>query len=53
MAVSAIEHKAILAAAHTVATLGGEEMILPVDASGTLRLDALDAALARALPSCR
>ena len=47
VAVSAIEHKAILAAAHTVATLGGEEIILPVDASGTLRLDALDAALAR------
>jgi len=47
VAVSAIEHKAILAAAHTVATLGGEEIILPVDAGGTLRLDALDAALER------
>ena len=47
VAVSAIEHKAILAAAHTVATLGGEEIILPVDAGGALRLDALDAALAR------
>ena len=47
VAVSAIEHKAILAAAHTVATLGGEEILLPVDANGSLRLDALDAALAR------
>ncbi len=47
VAVSAIEHKAILAAAHTVATLGGEEIILPVHADGSLQLDALDAALAR------
>jgi len=47
VAVSAIEHKAILAAAHTVATLGGEEIILPVDGNGSLNLDALDAALAR------
>lgn len=47
VAVSAIEHKAILAAAHTVATLGGEEIILPVDGNGSLRLDALDAALTR------
>jgi cysteine desulfurase len=48
VAVSAIEHKAILAAAHTVATLGGDEIILPVDAHGALRLDALDDALTRA-----
>ena len=47
VAVSAIEHKAILAAAHTVATLGGDEIILPVDGNGALQLDALDAALAR------
>lgn len=47
VAVSAIEHKAILAAAHTVATLGGEEIILPVNPDGTLQLAALDAALAR------
>ena len=47
VAVSAIEHKAILAAAHTVATLGGEEILLPVDENGSLRLDALDAALTR------
>jgi cysteine desulfurase len=48
VAVSAIEHKAILAAAHTVATLGGDEIILPVDAHGALRMDALDDALTRA-----
>ena len=45
VAVSAIEHKAILAAAHTVATLGGEEIILPVHADGSLQLEALEAAL--------
>lgn len=45
--VSAIEHKAVLAAAHQVVHLGGEEEILPVDAHGVVRLDALDAALAR------
>ena len=44
--VSAIEHKAILAAAHAVCHLGGEEEILPVDADGQLRLDELDRALA-------
>lgn len=47
VAVSAIEHKAILAAAHTVATLGGEEIILPVHADGSLQLEALEAAFAR------
>ncbi len=47
VAVSAIEHKAILAAAHTVATLGGEEIVLPVHADGSLQLEALDAALTR------
>ena len=47
VAVSAIEHKAILAAAHTVATLGGEEIILPVHADGSLKLEALEAACAR------
>jgi cysteine desulfurase len=45
-AVSAIEHKAVLAAAHAVCHLGGREVILPVDAGGQLDLDALDAALA-------
>ena len=46
-AVSAVEHKAVLAAAHQVVRLGGEEVILPVLPSGLLDMDALDAALAR------
>jgi cysteine desulfurase len=45
--VSAVEHKAVLAAAHEVHRLGGEEIILPVAPDGLLDLDALDAALAR------
>jgi cysteine desulfurase len=45
--VSAVEHKAVLAAAHQVVHLGGEEEILPVDSRGVLDLDALDAALER------
>jgi cysteine desulfurase len=45
-AVSAIEHKAVLAAAHAVCHLGGREVLLPVDRNGVLDLDALDAALA-------
>ncbi|MDQ3137364.1 MAG: cysteine desulfurase [Gemmatimonadota bacterium] len=44
--VSAIEHKAILAAAHAVCHLGGREVVLPVDQHGRLELDALDQALA-------
>jgi cysteine desulfurase len=44
--VSAIEHKAILAAAHAVCALGGREVVLPVDSTGQVDLDALDAALA-------
>ncbi|HEX2251505.1 MAG TPA: cysteine desulfurase family protein [Gemmatimonadales bacterium] len=47
-AVSAIEHKAVLAAAHAVCHLGGREILLPVDQNGVLDLDALDAALAGA-----
>jgi cysteine desulfurase len=43
---TAIEHKAILAAAHAVVRMGGRETILPVDGNGRVRLDALDAALA-------
>ncbi len=43
--VTAIEHKAILAAAHAVCHLGGREVVLPVDSAGGLDLDALDAAL--------
>src|SRR5688500_15443734 len=44
--VSAIEHKAVLAAAHAVCHLGGREVVLPVDGHGHVHLDALDAALA-------
>lgn len=44
--VSAVEHKAILAAAHQVKHLGGEEVVLPVDASARVDLAALDHALA-------
>ncbi len=47
VAVSAIEHKAVLAAAHFASQLGGEEVLLPVDTSGGVVPDALDAALAR------
>src|SRR5688572_28932776 len=36
VAVSAVEHKAVLAAAHAVTHLGGEEVILPVSASGVV-----------------
>ncbi len=49
IAVSAIEHKAVLAAAHAVSHLGGEEIILPVNASGVVDDAALGAALARGL----
>jgi cysteine desulfurase len=47
VAVSACEHKAVLAAAHQVCHLGGEEIILPVLPTGQLDLDALDRALSR------
>ncbi len=47
VAVSAVEHKAVLAAAHQVCRQGGEEIILPVLPSGQLDLDALESALAR------
>ncbi len=43
--VSAIEHQAVLAAAHAVCHLGGREVVLPVDGNGRVDLDALDAAL--------
>jgi cysteine desulfurase len=46
VAVSAMEHKAVLAAAHAVCHLGGREVLLPVDSSGTLEMDALNGALA-------
>ena len=45
VAVSASEHKAVLAAAHAVKHLGGEEIILPVTASGLVE----DAELAKAI----
>lgn len=45
--VTATEHKAVLAAAHQVKHLGGEEALLPVDQDGLLDLAALDGALAR------
>ena len=44
--VTAIEHKAILAAAHAVCHLGGEEIVLPVTGDGVVELDALDRAIA-------
>jgi len=44
--VSAIEHKAILAAAHAVCHLGGREVILPVDSGGIVDLETLEQALA-------
>jgi cysteine desulfurase len=47
VAVTATEHKAVLAAAHAVSRLGGEEILLPVDAHGIVDLAAVDAALAR------
>src|SRR6266487_208079 len=46
VAVSATEHKAALAAAHAVKHLGGDEVILPVTASGIVDEAALDAVLA-------
>jgi cysteine desulfurase len=47
-AVSAVEHKAVLAAAHAVCHLGGREVLLPVNSSGVVDLDALDRALSDA-----
>jgi cysteine desulfurase len=47
VAVSAVEHKAVLDAAHFVEHLGGEAIILPVSATGIVDAAALDAALAR------
>jgi cysteine desulfurase len=47
VAVSAAEHKAGLAAAHAVKHLGGEEIVLPVTASGLVDTAALEVALTR------
>jgi cysteine desulfurase len=43
--VSAIEHKAVLAAAHAVCHLGGRKVLLPVDRGGHVELEALETAL--------
>ncbi len=45
VAVSAIEHKAILAAAHAVKHLGGEEVIVPVSSAGLVDESALAGAI--------
>jgi cysteine desulfurase len=42
---SAIEHKAVLDAARSIESDGGRAIVLPVDRSGTVDLDALDRAL--------
>src|SRR5437762_6549581 len=47
VAVTATEHKAVLAAAHAVRHLGGEEIILPVSATGVVEEAAVEAAVAR------
>jgi cysteine desulfurase len=47
VAVSALEHKAVLDAARAVERLGGEAVVLPLDAAGQVDLAAVDAALAR------
>jgi cysteine desulfurase len=46
VAVSAVEHKAVHAAAHVVEAMGGEAAELRVDADGVVDIDALDEALA-------
>ncbi|HEX5724600.1 MAG TPA: cysteine desulfurase family protein [Longimicrobiaceae bacterium] len=42
---SAVEHKAVLGAARAAAAEGSPLVVLPVDGSGVVRLDALEAAL--------
>jgi cysteine desulfurase len=44
--VAATEHKAVLAAGHAVAKLGGSEVVLPVTHQGIVQMDALDHAIA-------
>ena len=46
VAVSAIEHKAVLDAARAIAAAGGRAIVLPVDRTGKVELDELDRALA-------
>jgi len=48
VAVSATEHKAVLASAHAAEEEGARVIVLPVDADGVVSLDAVDAALAEA-----
>src|SRR5574341_770022 len=47
VAVAASEHKAVLAAAHAVSHLGGEEILLPVSDSGIVEEEPLEEALRR------
>jgi cysteine desulfurase len=47
VAVTATDHKAIIAAAHAVEHMGGEAVVLPVDANGVIRPEAVDGALER------
>ncbi len=47
VAVGATEHKSVLGAAHAVARLGGEEIIVGVDQTGRVRRDDLEQALER------
>ncbi len=47
VAVSAVEHKAVLAAAEAVEYLGGERIVLPVDEAGRVDLDVLREAIGR------
>jgi cysteine desulfurase len=49
IAVGAIDHKAVLGAAHWVEHLGGEAVILPVDGDGRLEMNAIQEALGRGL----
>ncbi len=51
IAVSAIEHKAVLEAGHSIEQYGGRCIVLPVDRTGLLDMAALDAALAEK-PCC-
>lgn len=47
VAVSAIEHKAVLESAHAAEREGAPLVILPVDGNGVVRMDAVEAALER------
>jgi cysteine desulfurase len=47
VAVSAIEHKAVLASAHAADDDGAPSIVIPVDPGGVVRMDAVDEAIAR------